>query len=350
MVLQSLIQLLKTYIFIPAIFFFNITGCVRASQEHLREPHFFSGADATVLHETDQMVDVREGLRLHIHCVGNGEPSVILDAGLNQPGFSWALVQPKVAQFTRVCSYDRAGHGLSDLGKGPRTAMKIAEELHALLHAAKIPGPYVLVGHSAGGINIRMFTALYPQEVAGLVLVDPSHEDQKRLDALEWPKPSLKERVIQFFRARFAFIRRMIDRSIMRGYERPPNFSVEQGEYFRTLMMRTNHLESVEQEGESFLSPATLETLDSLGKNLGSRPLVIITAAKKQEPVADKTLQATIEQADRIMYKLHESITHLSQNSRLVLAKNSGHMVQWDEPELVVDAIREVCREFQKHR
>ena len=123
-----------------------------------------------------RLVDVG-GHRLHLHCSGQGSPTVVLDTGLGMPSASWVLVQPVVAQWTRVCAYDRAGYGFSDLGPTPRTSQRIVEELHALLDRAGEPAPYVLAGHSFGGFTIRLFASRYPSQVAGLVLIDASHED-----------------------------------------------------------------------------------------------------------------------------------------------------------------------------
>src|SRR5579862_6318024 len=121
-----------------------------------------------------------DGKRMHIDCTGEGSPAVILESGLGETYVSWRKVQPQIAKFTLVCSYDRAGLGYSDSTSGPRTSQVMAEQLHALLQAARIEPPYVLVGHSMGGFNVRLFASLYRDEVAGIVLVDSSHPDQQR--------------------------------------------------------------------------------------------------------------------------------------------------------------------------
>jgi len=127
-----------------------------------------------------QMVDVG-GYRLHLYCVGKnveGSPTVILEHGLGATSAAWARVQPEIAQTTRVCAYDRAGMGWSDPGPAPRDAEHIVTELHSLLQNAGIPGPYVLVGWSFGGLYVRMYAGKYPTEVSGIVLLDSSHHDQ----------------------------------------------------------------------------------------------------------------------------------------------------------------------------
>ena len=119
------------------------------------------------------------GYKMHIDCTGEGSPTVILESGLGDSYISWRRVQPRIAKFTRVCSYDRAGLGYSESSSQPRTSKVIAGELHALLRAAGVAPPYVLVGHSMGGYDVRLYASLYRNEVAGMVLVDASHPDQE---------------------------------------------------------------------------------------------------------------------------------------------------------------------------
>jgi len=123
------------------------------------------------------MVDVG-GYRLHIACVGQGGPTVVLDAALGNMSAHWARVQQEVATTTRVCAYDRAGLGWSEPGPGPRDAAHITSELHTLLGNAGIPGPYIMVGHSFGGLYTQLYAARYPEQVAGAVLVESSHPQQ----------------------------------------------------------------------------------------------------------------------------------------------------------------------------
>ena len=120
-----------------------------------------------------EMVSV-SGHNLHIYCTGkpSGGPTVVMDAGLGGGVLDWQTVQPKVATFARVCSYDRSGLAWSESGQNPRTSQRIVKELHALLSECRRGGPYVLVGHSFGGANVQLYASEYPEEVAGMVLVD----------------------------------------------------------------------------------------------------------------------------------------------------------------------------------
>ena len=118
-----------------------------------------------------QLVDVG-GYRLHLHCVGEGSPTVVLDAGLGAFSLDWGAVQPQIAATTRVCAYDRAGLGWSEPGPRPRSPQQFADELHTLLTNAGVEGPYVLVAHSISGKTARLFASQHPNEVAGMVLID----------------------------------------------------------------------------------------------------------------------------------------------------------------------------------
>lgn len=118
------------------------------------------------------------GFRLHLYCTGAGKPAVLLDAGGFDSLEQWSLVQPEIAKFTQVCSYDRAGVGWSDSSPRPQTSLEIAAELHQALVHAGISGPYLPVGHSIAGLYARVFAARFRNEVAGLVLDDSVHPDE----------------------------------------------------------------------------------------------------------------------------------------------------------------------------
>lgn len=139
-----------------------------------------------------KLYDVGE-YRLHLYCTGEGSPTVILEAGAGSPGLGWYFVQMEVEKFTRVCSYDRPGFGWSKPALGPLSRDEVATTLHQLLEAADVPGPYILVGHSAGGEYIRAHAKQYATEVIGMVFVDSSHES----DALRYPPEFLESRKSQ---------------------------------------------------------------------------------------------------------------------------------------------------------
>lgn len=135
--------------------------------------------DDSAYARAQRLVNIEPGRRLNIYCVGKGSPTAVFDAGMNNWNQIWGLVQPRIATKTRACSYDRAGLGFSDPSNRAGSSANIVDDLHRLLIAASIQPPYILVGHSYGGMNMRLYANLYPDEVVGMVLVDPSHEDQE---------------------------------------------------------------------------------------------------------------------------------------------------------------------------
>src|SRR5688572_16855508 len=120
------------------------------------------------------------GRQLNLFCSGEGQPSIVILTGNAQPGYAWSHIQPEIATYTRACWFDRPGEGWSDPGRFPQTSAATMKDLHQALGRAQVAPPYVLVGHSLGGLEARIFTGLHPTEVAGLVLVDAAHEEESR--------------------------------------------------------------------------------------------------------------------------------------------------------------------------
>lgn len=297
-----------------------------------------------------ELVDVG-GHRMHINRTGQGSgPTVVLDAGLAGFSTDWTLVQPEVAAFAHVCSYDRAGYGWSDPVHGERTSDVIAAELHELLHRAGVPGPYLLVGHSFGGYTVRVFADRYPDEVAGLVLVDVSHEAfpdtlpprarrrYERFDALEAPALLLSEACARVGLVRLMFARDWL--SLLDVFDPLPQAA-------RATMMRLRAVPSffhtAYQEIRAF-NESGRQAARAAG--VGNRPVAVITAAGKENmgevPLAQIGVdQQFLETLVNARSKLHaELATSLSTNSRHIITTNSGHLVQICEPRVVVEAIR----------
>ena len=208
------------------------------------------------------------GFRMHIYCVGRGTPTVILDSGLSDSWLSWHKVQPLVAEFTRVCSYDRAGLGWSDSSPKPRTSKVFVQELHTLLQNAKVAPPYVLVGHSMGGYDVRLFTSLYPSEVAGMVLVDATHPDlfdrlpKLKQATLDWCKTLKRqewEMVFGISRLMHSCGNQHVDSAAMRQ-------TIE----CRESYVRETHAECISILGESASQVRATGSLDNL-------PLIVLS-------------------------------------------------------------------------
>jgi pimeloyl-ACP methyl ester carboxylesterase len=292
-----------------------------------------------------QMVDVG-GYRMHIYCEGEGSPSVVMDAGLGDLSLSWVLVQPEAAELTRVCAYERAGLGWSERGPKTRTAQNIAEELHTLLTEAGIEGPYVLVGHSAGGVYARVYAHLYPDEVVGMVLVDTSHEEQD----LRFPE-AYAEASQRFLAqmAQFLLVPRVLNSlgilaASPQDYpdEYLPALPEATKEVYKGAILSDTRYFAAAAELYSSWEATAAEVRAMQITTLGDIPLVVLTQGEFAVPDAYGVSGEVVEQAQAAWYEMQAELAALSSNGKQVIAEQSGHYIQLDQPELVIDAIREV--------
>lgn len=284
-----------------------------------------------------QLVDIG-GYRLHIVCQGSGAGStVILDAGSGETSLSWALVQPEVAKFARVCAYDRAGIGWSEAGPKSRSVSLMVEELHILLQRAGLKGPFVLVGHSIGGIVSRQYAASYPGEMSGLVLVDSAHEDQFR----RYPEPVIASttRVIKQFPSPEALVAIGIPALLPSLVPLEPRLPKLVAEAHRALTTSNpKHVAAARAEIEELMR-GTAKPVTTLG-NL---PLVVLSRGHPDPGAVDANLPPEVAaQTERIWNQMQLELAALSSRGRRIVALRSGHSIQLDQPELVVSAIREV--------
>ena len=286
-------------------------------------------------------------LDMHLYCAGEGSPTVILEAGAGSPSSGWAWVQEKVAGFTRVCSYDRPGFGWSSPASGPLSSEQVAATLHELLAAAGIPGPYVLVGHSDGGVYVRSYRAQFPSDVVGMVLVDSSHESQN----LRFPPAYLatlrqQEGMMKACQAvsPFGIVRltrlwtQLLPQSILATDEGAAVLST----MYRNPYCRAsaNELEAVAEFLSQPQGPASL----------GDLPLIVISSGLSldemlaQTPKAAVALmgQETFAQIIQISHDLQADLVNLSTQGRQIIAEESTHNIQWDQPDLVANAIYEI--------
>ncbi|HXC43053.1 MAG TPA: alpha/beta hydrolase [Candidatus Dormibacteraeota bacterium] len=266
-----------------------------------------------------ELIDVG-GYKLHIDCTGQGSPTVILDSGLGDTYISWRTVQP---QFARVCSYDRAGLGYSDSSPHPRTSKNIAEELHTLLHHAGVPPPYILVGHSMGGFDVRLYASLYRNEVAGLVLVDSSHPEQrKRLP------PALLDLDASWVRQQ-----EFLEFTMPFGIPRLLGFCDSDPEVraaecnFHSAREAVAELKSI---SESAAQTAATGPLGDL--------LLAVLSSDPEHPRPDLP-EDLIKPTNDAWQQMQEELSHLSTKGTRVVAKGSGHYIQIDRPEVVIEAV-----------
>lgn len=266
------------------------------------------------------------GYKMHIDCTGEGTPTVILESGLGDTYTSWRKVQPQIGKFTRVCSYDRAGIGYSDSSSQPRTSKVIAAELHALLQAAGIRPPYVLVGHAMGGYNVRLYSSLYRNEIAGMVLVDASHPDQDSRfpPELESMKGSwLREAEFLEYTTPFG-----IPRFLDLCDEEPVQRAAE-----------CNWHSAREAVAELKGFPESAAQTAATG-SLGDMPLAVLSH-DPDKPSGD--LPADLAKPTNDAWeKMQEELAHLSTRGTQVIAKNSSLYIQMDRPDVVIEGVRNV--------
>jgi pimeloyl-ACP methyl ester carboxylesterase len=287
---------------------------------HLDESHF---------PPTGQFIEV-DGHNIHINCSGEGTPTVILEAGLGGGSLDWSLIQPEVARFGRVCSYDRAGIVWSSEDEGPRTASRITSELHKLLEAGGIAPPYVLVGHSMGGVYIQMFAARYADEVAGVVLVDSSHQDQLLY------VPRIPALVPYLYKAAAPV---GIVRLVNRVAASQPSLSPEANMKRARLYSHTHTVFTIADEMSAI--PESLAELRAAPMRLGTKPLIVISRG---------LCDGASPETEAVWRELQSELLKSTSNGKHVIAKKSGHYIQFAEPELVTDSIRQLLNANENSR
>lgn len=294
-----------------------------------------------------QLVDVG-GYSLHIHCTGQGSPTVIVDAGNGDFSLGWVGIQPEVAKFTRICTYDRAGYGWSDPSPKPRTAKVMADELHTLLSNAGIDPPYILVGHSLGGYTVRMYADLYPDEVTGMILVDAAHEDQWESFPPEFEKLDKQQDAYYStmgFMARFGILR-ILGNSSGGADLAPPQILKIPKDYQQLYLVMMSHpayFDTIIAERKVLLE--TADQVRATG-SLGDMPLLVLTAETTPDPAAMEAIGMSADfdagRIQQIWYELQAELATLSANGEQIIVKDSTHAIHLDQPEAVIEAIREV--------
>ena len=321
-----------------------LAAAIAAMRETLAER-----ADVKRFPERGRRIDVG-GYSLNLNCTGQGNPTVILESGWSMPAVSWSLVQPDIAKFTRVCSYDRAGYGWSDEGPEPRTSEEMAKELHALLHNAAISPPYILSAHSLGGYVARCFRAIYPNEVVGMVLIDSSQEDmvgmmpqdlrrrvQGQTDGMRRMRP------LAPLLSHLGVMRRVVYEQ-QQDFMLPPDlleqvvFLSAQPKAVRTMVAELDAGMRDDQDAQE------VRQSGSSPGSLGAMPLVVLTAA------VDQTLSGEVLRFEtRFVNDLQLRLAHLSIRGRQVIV-SSSHFIPFENPKVVVNAIREVYGEANASR
>jgi pimeloyl-ACP methyl ester carboxylesterase len=274
-----------------------------------------------------------DGAWLNLYCSGSGSPTVVFDAGHQDWAPAWAVVQPQVAKWTRVCSFDRPGYGFSPPGPMPRTSERIATELHDALHKLGIGRPYVLVGHAFGATDMRTFADLYTDEIQGLVLIDPDPTDAGTPEQIARAHSVYIRQAEEIQRCRDALAAHIpqppeltCDKRFFRGFPDPGWSEATNAALADAVHTRPDLSDTANAELEQI--PDDELWLREHRKSLGSRPVRLITAAQhKPETIAAQA-----------------SLLAVSSNAKQVFASHSRNSyAQIDEPQLVLQAIREAA-------
>lgn len=275
-----------------------------------------------------KLIDVN-GRKMHIYCIGNKSPTIILDSGTGGFSLEWKDIQHSLSQYVRVCAYDRAGYGWSDMGPLPRTTKRITHELHTLLQNAGIHGPYIMVGHSFGGFTAQYFARYFNHEIAGIVLIDSSHEEQV------YRLPENGKDVVR--RSLHQDRSNMVTRSVLHEH-----FPKEVAAVAQQLMTRWTALLTWREEMANY-ALSSRELRDVHDRPILEIPIVVLTRGKRVWPNTPYG-----DAMETVWKELQDELSSLNGNSTHIIAENSGHVIHLDEPELVVDAIHDVLDFVEK--
>jgi pimeloyl-ACP methyl ester carboxylesterase len=300
-------------------------------------------ADSKRLPQIGTSVDIG-GRTLNIFCSGTGGPAVIFDSGGDGPGLEWEPVQTEAAKLTQACWYDRAGIGWSDPGPFPRTSAAIASDLHELLRRAVIPPPYVLVGASFGGMNVRIYNGLYPNDVAGMVLVDSGHEDEP----LRAPKFYLGRTAPRFLwrplelvfwaAGEIGLIR------LTQASDGPRTDASQMSREELIAKLRRQPKSVVTNVATGIWMPESYAEARTSG-GLGDRPLIVLTAGEAFD-FRDAELNRQAAAYQRIwIHEMQAGVAQLSTRGRQIVVEGSNHGNI--SPGVVIAAIRDVVNQIR---
>ena len=331
-----------------------VLGAVSGLATGCRVANAQNSTDAPPLPAPGKLVDIG-GWRLHLNCTGErrpGHPTIILESGVGDFSVDWTLVQPGVATFARVCSYDRAGDGWSDIGPHPRTFRQIVYELHTLLDRAGERPPYVLVGHSYGGWLVQLYQSTYRADVVGMVLVDPGVDDPLRMmpdgrvvrssslattRAVPGIRPAGPLRIADIPPQAMTQIRAGLTSARQRANEPPRDKLPADAQRMRAWALGSvGHVLAAVNPFEYEELAALRAQAGSGPHSLGDLPLVVLTRGLPDETGPDAAAREQDHKQELA------AIARRSRRGQNIVAAQSGHHIPLDEPELVVSTIRDV--------
>jgi pimeloyl-ACP methyl ester carboxylesterase len=304
-----------------------------------------------------QAVDIG-GRTLNLYCSGQGTPTVILEPGGNSPGYAQLSLQSKIAVFTRACWYDRAGVGWSDAPSSPRTSASVVSDLHEALRRAGVLPPYVVAGGSVGGEYARIYTARYPSDVAGLVLIDSSVPDMHEPDFMLSPANRMSGHARHLFCVALPVMVRFGVLRFVANLERrlpPADFTPAQCSVLAKLEAQPKAFETDAEQACAATDEGRIVPREGGGNpdinnaarnagSLGDRPLVVLTAGRYWAP--DGFEKEAAEYHETWVHQLQASLVRLSTRGRQVIV--DGHHDMAESPDSIVTAVRQVVDEVRR--
>ncbi|TKH45332.1 alpha/beta hydrolase [Paenibacillus terrae] len=289
-----------------------------------------------------KMVDVG-GYRLHIRKLGSGTPTILLESGSGESSLSWRDIPENLSSFATVVSYDRAGYAWSEEAATPRTGENIVRELHLALKNTDVQPPYILVGHSLGGMYSRLYAQTYRDEVAGLVLVDARPENDARrtseIYAKERPKVNPSPLISLLLERSGAF--RLFPNFMLTG-----RVEHQDRKSFVSIVASPKYFRSVAEEGD--LASTTENAIR--GQHLGNLPVRVIARGIQQNLTQFGISKRGNEQIEQSWQMGQREMLNISTNSKFIVAKKSDHMIIHDQPELVIQVICELINNINPTR
>lgn len=297
---------------------------------------------ACFYHRSDppgRLVDVL-GRKMHIKSQGEGSPTVVFDSGLGFHSLDWQEIQEEISQITRTCSYDRLGYGWSEIVKGPRTSLDIVGELHELLQNAGERPPYILVGHAFAGLNMRLFASLYPDEVLGMVLLDPSHEEMITFFPIQMPSPAKTLWANMYLFVAKCGLHRILSRHFIT--KTFPDMPEDKKYLYQSHHSEHKTLETAYRENSGFLE--SLAQMRENKRKFDSLPFIVLTSGRGKLSLPNMS-QKELDVLHGSIVGMHRKLAAESKKGKHIIVDASGHFIHYDNPAKVIEAIQEVIYE-----
>lgn len=277
---------------------------------------------------------------LHLVKRGSGSPTIVLEAGSGETSLSWRDIPDELAKFATVVAYDRAGYAWSEEAKSERSGQNIVRELHEALKKEGLEGPYIMVGHSLGGMYTRLFAQTYSNEVTGLVLIDsrPENDERDGKSILEKENFSGNPPVLVMKLLKQTGVMRIFSDWLLEGI-----IPEEDRNVFINVISTPQFFEAKDKEGR-----VAYMTEDAIrGQQLGHLPVRIIARGVAPDYASAGISEEGGRKLEALWQEGQRAMLDISTNSELIIAETSGHMIMHDQPELVVEIVRELISSYQ---